>query len=235
MKQQKKNLGNIIMDCIIVGVIAVIVIVIASTFFSKEKPNTKDKKTAKETVQEQKSAKKDGVEEYVCAIASEGSNSTIFSLVFQTKDKTYTESLEAGNQKTEISKGSYEEKDGKYITESSKGKETITYTKDKDYLIVESQLYQGKLPSGDTFDKTFSYSSKSGKTTIHFKKDGTFEQEVVTKAKEGSSEKDTTENGSGTYTRTDTMVKRKLDSGEAAMDLYIYKDQLCGAYYKLVK
>ena len=234
--QKKVKPGNIIMDCIIAGVLLVLFIVGASSFRGGEEGegSGESKKKAESTALPKALPQGDGIENYQCVIADENSNNTVFYISFDTGSMTFQETLAAKEQSSLLDKGTYEEKNGKYITKSEKSKAEHSYVKDGNYLIVESEMYEGEVPKADTFDATFTYEvPKEVKTTVHFKKDGTYEQEVLSYAVKNGSE-DTTKHSSGTYTRKGKFVRREAENGEPLLDFYIYQNRLSNAYYKLV-
>lgn len=238
MSNQKKiKPVNIIMDCIIAGVVIVLIIVIASSFFNNSKDDAKESASkAKSTAAPKSLAIEEGVENYECVIAEDSSNDTVFYVSFNSNDMTYEETITAASQSSSLDEGTYEVKDGKYVTKSAKTNSELTYVKDGEYLIVESEMFEGELPDGDTFDGTFVYEIKDEvKTTVTFKKDGTYQQEVISYAAKSSSSEDTTENTTGKYTRDGKFIKRSADNGDPLLDFYIYDNKISNAYYKLAE
>lgn len=236
--RKKLKPADIVMDCIIGGVVIVLLIVLGTTFFTRE--DNSDGSQADSNVTEAPAAPQAAGEEgelrYTCVIAEGSSNDTIFNVTFHPDRKTYEESIQVSDNTSELDKGSYEEKDGKMITTSSQGKKSLTYVKDGEYLIVENEMYEGTIPEKDTFDAVCTYEvEKECKKTITFKKDGTYEQELISYAKEGSSEEDSKQTTTGTYQRKGKFIERTSDSKESLLDFYIYDNKISNAYYRLEK
>lgn len=238
-KKKKLKLADVVADCIIAGVVIVLVVVLCTAVGGKKKADgsgTDSTDAAKTTEAPQTVTGEEGELRYACVIAEGSSNDTVFYVTLHPDRKTYEESLQAASTTSELDKGSYEEKDGKFITTSSKDKKQLTYAKDGDYLIVESEMYEGTIAEDDTFDAVCTYEVEGEcKKTITFKKDGTYEQELISYAQEGSSEEDSKQTTTGTYQRDGKFIKRTSDSSETLLDLYVYDNRLSDAYYKLEK
>lgn len=222
---KKVKASNVIMDCIIGGVVLVLLVVAVAMGGNHDGDESGG------------TGGKDGVAVYRCVIDDASSNNTVFSLEFHKKDMTYREFLEAGDKSTELDRGSYREEDGKWITTSEKGKDTVTYFRDGDYLLAEEAMYQGKLPKGNLFDATFTYEEAGVmKSTLQFKMDGTYVNTVLSYGSKGEGDRaqDTTKTTRGTYQRKKKSISRKENgSGGTLLDFYIYGDRITNAYYKL--
>lgn len=235
MNKKKMKPADIIMDCIIGGVILVLVFVVGGMILSKMNSNSgKKEDSAKVTTKPVE--KEDGVIKYQCVIPGGSNNTTIFGISFYEKDHTYREYLQAGDQESPLDEGSYKEENGKFIATSKEDQSRITYLKDGDYILVEDGMYQGTLPDGDRFEGTFVYEVKNEfKNTLTFKKDGTYQETVTSYAAKDSSEKDTTKTTTGTYKRNEDTIERVSDNGEPLLDFRIYENQISTAYYELVQ
>lgn len=230
MSKQVKP-SNIIMDCIIGGVVLVLLIVAGASVMKGKNNSTDTKKATPKPV-----TKEAGVTKYRCIIQDGSSNATVFGLDFNSGDMTYKEYLEAGDKSTELDNGSYEEKDGKWITTSKKNQEVNTYVRDGDYLLAEDEIYSGKLPKGTHFNATFTYEKKGiCKNTLKFHVDGTYEETVLSYGEDGNSQEDTTKTIRGTYERKEATISRTTEGGEQMLDFYIYGSQITNAYYQLEK
>lgn len=239
--KKKLKASDIIMDCIIGGVALVLLIVLLTVLFKDSGNKDTDKKKATEsttTEQPSNQPKQAGDLRYECVISGEkeGTNSTTFVLLFHTDRKTYEEAVQVGTKTSQLDKGSYEKKGESFVTKSTEGKASITYTPDDKYLIATSDVYSGKISDDDTFDAVCTYEKeKEFKKTITFKKDGTYEQTLVSYAKEGSSDKDSTATTTGTYQRKGKFIQRTSDQKESLMDFYVYHNQISDAYYQLAE
>ena len=237
MSNQKKiKPGNIIMDCIIAGAVLVLLIVLGTTFWNNKKEDTaQDKVKTESTALPASMPKGNGIENYECVINDENSNNTVFYISFNTNDMTFEETLLAKDQSSTLDKGSYKEENGKYITTSEKSKKEHSYAKDGNYLVVESELFEGEVPDEDTFKGTFVYEVPDEvRTTIAFNLDGTYQQEVLSYAA-GTDSQDAKQVTTGTYKRKGKFIQRKADNNEPLLDFYIYNNKISNAYYKLVK
>lgn len=241
--KKKWKASDIMMDCIIGGVALVLLIVLMTTVFkgAGNKDTGSDQKVATKNATEQPEATeqtKPGDLRYECVISGEqeGTNDTTFVLLFHTDRKTYEEAVQVAGKTSQLDKGSYEKKGESFVTKSDKGKESITYTPDDKYLIATSDVYRGEIPDDDTFDAICTYEkAKEFKKTITFKKDGTYKQTLVSYAKEGSSEKDSTATTTGKYQRKGKFIQRTSDQKESLMDFYVYNNQISDAYYQIAE
>ena len=221
--KKKLKVSDIIMDCIIGGVALVLLIVLLTVLFKDSGNKDTDKKKATEsttTEQPSNQPKQAGDLRYECVISGEkeGTNSTTFVLLFHTDRKTYEEAVQVGTKTSQLDKGSYEKKGESFVTKSTEGKTSITYTPDDKYLIATSDVYSGKISDDDTFDAVCTY-----------------EQTLVSYAKEGSSDKDSTATTTGTYQRKGKFIQRTSDQKESLMDFYVYHNQISDAYYQLAE
>lgn len=234
---KKMKPSNVIIDCIIAGVILVIVIVLGGSFLGKKSDDKEDATEPKPVKAAEESVSKDkNTEQYACVIASGGNNDTVFSISFHSDRMTYEEAMSAGSQSSILDKGTYEVKDGKYITTSTKSKKENTYVRDGEYLIVENEMYEGELPAGDKVDAQFVYEVEGEcKNTLTLKEDGTYSETIVSYAVDGSSGGNTEKTTTGTYTRDGKFVKRVADEGGVLLDFYIYNNKISNAYYKIIK
>ncbi len=235
-KRKKFHLGNVITDCVIAGVIIVLLSVAVTSFLGKGSKDAAEKKSGTESTALPKTMPAgEGIENYECVIVNKNTNATAFYISFNQNTMTYQELLAAKDRIDTLDQGSYEVRNGKYITVSEKTKAEHSYAKDGDYLIVESELYEGEVPEKDTFDGVFVYEApKEVKTTVTFKQDGTYEQEVLSYAAR-SDGGDTTKTTRGTYSRDGKFIQRNAKDGEPLLDFYIYKHKLSNAYYKRMK
>lgn len=225
---KKLKPGNIIMDCIIGGVILVFLIVIGTIVMDRKNNSSESEKVTPAPVK-----KEAGVEKYRCIIENGSKNDTVFGLDFDSADMTYKEYLEAGETSSTLDEGTYEVKDGKWITKSTKEKPSASYIKDGEVLLAEGAFYQGELPEGDNFNAVFVYEKKGElKNTLTFQLDGTYDEEIVSY---GVKEGDSTKTTHGTYERKGNTIARVTDAGEKLLDFYIYNDRITNAYYKLEK
>lgn len=228
---KKVKASNIVMDCIIGGVVLVLLLLVGAAVMKGKNNSTDTAKTTPKPVE-----KEAGVTKYRCVIQDGSSNATVFGLDFNRGNMTYTEYLEAGEQSTELDEGTYQEQGGKWIVTSKENKKTTTYIRDGEYLLAEEAIYEGKLPSGNNFNATFTYEEKGVcKNTLEFHLDGTYQESVLSYGKEGSSEKDTTKTTRGTYKRGEKTISRTTEAGEQMLDFYIYHNRITNAYYKLEK
>lgn len=240
MNDEKKKLkpGDIVMDCIIIGVLLVVVIVVGTTIYNRGKSTDDSSTKIAKTITPNPEKKEGGVKTYSCVISATGSNDTVFRIAFNANDMTYAESIYAGNQSTTLDAGSYEKEENKYVVTSAKGKAKQIYVEDGEYLVAQSALFTGKVPETDTFEGSFVYEVKGqSKTTITFKEDGTYEQTLLSYAKKENSgeDKDSTQTTTGKYTRKGNFIHREPDNKDSLMDLYVYDGQLCNGYYKQEK
>lgn len=98
------------------------------------------------------------------------------------------------------------------------------YDEDNDVIIPAEFIYEGKVPSEDTFDAEFKLKdSAGGTTTVHLKEDGTFENTISSSSGESKV--------SGTYERDGNVINRTKKDGSKLTGYYVYKDQLVGAFY----
>lgn len=238
-RKKKLKPVDIVTDCIIAGVVIVLLIVVGTTAVNKEKGRAgshHDSDVTKGMAEPKTVNGEEGELRYACVITEGSSNDTIFYVTFHPDRMTYEESIQVSDKTSELDKGTYEERNKKMVTTSSEGKKQLTYVTDGEYLIVESEMYDGTIPSGDTFDAVCTYEVKDEcKKRITFKKDGTYEQELVSYAQKGSSEQDSKEKTTGTYQRKGKFIQRISDSKESLLDFYIYEDKISNAYYRLVQ
>ena len=172
--KKKLKVSDIIMDCIIGGVALVLLIVLLTVLFKDSGNKDTDKKKATEsttTEQPSNQPKQAGDLRYECVISGEkeGTNSTTFVLLFHTDRKTYEEAVQVGTKTSQLDKGSYEKKGESFVTKSTEGKTSITYTPDDKYLIATSDVYSGKISDDDTFDAVCTYEKEKEETgSIYF-------------------------------------------------------------------
>lgn len=237
---KKLKTSDIIMDCIIGGVVLVVLIVVLTTVFGHSRENEEKESGTMQSSEEKPQAegKQSGDLRYECVISGEkaGTNDTTFVLLFHTGRKTYEEVIEAANRESQLDKGTYKEENGSFVTSSSEGRESAVYTQDGNYLIATSDIYEGELPKGETFEAVCTYEKKNElKKTITFRKDGTYEQTLLSYASEEDSGEDTTAVTTGTYQRKGKFIQRTSDQKEVLMDFYVYKNQISDAYYQLAE
>lgn len=174
---------------------------------------------------------------YSSIIAKKGKeeeSGSAFYLELNEKTGTYEQLLCAGTSRSVLNHGTFEKQEDGIRTINKDKQENIWYYEGK-YLISGNSLYDGKVPEGKTFDKTFtSVVDDESKVEIVFKKDGTFTQNIVRYAA-GLDGSDAEDDIKGTYEREGKFIRRKKEDGTETMPLYVYKGQLCTSYYKLEK
>lgn len=233
---KKMKPSNVIMDCIIGGVVLVLVFVLGTSFLGKKQDNANDTKQKKTETAQESVKKEENTEQYNCVIASGENNDTVFSITFHSDRMTYEESMSAGGQSSMLDKGTYVIEDGKYITTSTKTQKENTYVKDGEYLIVENEMYKGKLPDGEAVDTELVYEIEGEvKNTLTLKKDGTYKETILSYASEDTGSTDSEKTNTGTYVREGNFIKRTADDGGTLLDFYIYNDRISNAYYKIAE
>ena len=159
-------------------------------------------------------------ETYQMSVSSGDSAKTVFCMTFMPSDQTYVESLTVGEKSTQLSKGTYEEKDGIVVLTSEDKDNVQSFAISGKYLVATDFLYDGDVPDGDTFEATCKYTNKNNATyTISFKKDGTYTLD------------DNGDSKDGTYKREGDLIKRTDSSGDGAIDYLVYKNQITNSYY----
>lgn len=161
---------------------------------------------------------------YQITIPSGESDPTIFSMIFDSKNGTYTQSIAVGDKGYDLATGTFEV-DGDKITCTPETGDPTSFTITGKCIIADGYFYDGdEIPDGDeTFDATCQTESSSGSlTVIAFSKDGTYKQTV-----------DSTET-SGTYKRNGYLIDRTGDDGDV-MDYVIYDGKISNSYYLKTK
>lgn len=104
--------------------------------------------------------------------------------------------------------------------------ETDTFFVKDNLLIPESYIYEGAIPSGDTFDAECTMTDSAGmKYIVSFKEDGKYTYTVKNKAGEDNSSL------AGTYEREGDFLHRTNDAGVNLTDFYVYEGRLAGIVY----
>ena len=170
---------------------------------------------------------------YSCLV-TEGDENTkpvSFCLEFNEKEKTYQHYMKSGDTKQIIEEGTYTENKGKISTSGGQNDTALTFLKDGKYLVIETSLLEGTVPKGKHFKADFvSDTEDIGKISIHFKKDGSYIQEI---SRYDIGNDDAVERTKGTYERKGNLIERTLEAGVELIPLYIYKNQISSGYYEL--
>ena len=114
--------------------------------------------------------------------------------------------------------------DGK--EELGAGSETDTILVKDKLLIPESYIYEGEIPSGDTFDAECTMNDIAGqKYIVSFSKDGKYTYTVQNKSGGNDSSM------SGTYEREGDFLHRTNAEGVQLTDFYVFEGKLAGIVY----
>lgn len=167
---------------------------------------------------------------YSCEYAVNGSedNSLIVYYKFDAEKGTYEELWGERSLMT----GSYTVEEDT-VTLVSDGKEeigaeseTIKFLIQDDLLIAQDYIYEGSLPSDDTFDAECTMTDVAGQEyVVRFSKDGSYTYTV--KGMEGREDNTL----SGTYEREGNFLHRTNADGGPMTDFYVYDGRLAGIFY----
>lgn len=245
-----KKLFNLICDLIMLGVVVLVVIAIGSTIHTRQAEKKKGHvevssetgapatTTEPEESEEPQAsiAPEEGYTTYKTVVNSSQADNTIFYLRLNDTDGTYRAGMIAGADDTLLDKGTYE-RDQEHIavTSGSSTADTTNYLVDGDYLVNADEIYSGQLPEGDVFEFTTKCKlSGTKRNKLIFKKDGTYEQQAVTKSTDKGGE-DKVDVTTGTYHKAGDFLVRATDEGQQLADMYIYQNQLVNSFFKIVK
>ncbi|MCR5202213.1 MAG: hypothetical protein K6D02_03870 [Lachnospiraceae bacterium] len=185
--------------------------------------------TASPTASEQAELK--NLEIYDIVVAEGSTDKTSMTLVFNKKQKMYRQVYSNNGQSEIIDQGTYTKKNGVYKTSSqvNKGNTETFYKKDK-YLIVKSQMYDGKVPEGKTFDAKFTYDKNQGYITrLETDEDGTFKMTTSTSM---VASKDAQSNSvTGVYEKKGDFLMFETDDSSPMVNFIIHDGKVTNAYY----
>ncbi len=250
-KRSKKRHGNkglmdICTDLVVFGILVVLAVVVGLLVWDnvKDKWQKKaDKPQATQEAQATPTSEEEGITVYKCVISSgDEMGTTEFEMKFNSNNMTYTETLLAGSEESQLDQGTYSMKEGELTTVSGKTTEEMNYLLDGNYLLATDQMYQGKIPedAGKTFEGRFTYNiGDMGKTVIQFHKDGTYNYKTITYGDKENAEKgspvgkDSVTKEKGTYEKEGNWITRTTDAGEEKLAYYIYQGKwITNAYYE---
>lgn len=104
--------------------------------------------------------------------------------------------------------------------------ETTSFLLKEDILIPQNYIYEGSLPSEDTFDAECTMKDSAGmEYIVHFAKDGTYTYTVKGVTGEESAKI------AGNYEREGDFLHRTNEKGAPLTDFYIYDGKLAGIFY----
>lgn len=218
-----------------IGVAALIFFMVSSlTAQKKKEQEAKNPPAASASATEEPPVDEADLVRYTCLISdkeTDGEGSE-FSLEFNKKAGTYRELINSGDSGSEIDRGTYKKGEDGINTVSRRGtKNTLIYDGD-DYLVSKNAMFEGTVPKSRTFKKKFVHNvDGESRIEIHFRKDGTFNQKVVSYGG-GIDGKDVSDVTTGTYAHKGKFIERKRKNGEKLMPYYIYKNKLYTSYYK---
>lgn len=153
------------------------------------------------------------------------SGENVFRFAVDPGTMTYVQEAEIEGQAFTLDSGSYSLEEGGIHTYSeTDDSNSLYYVMDGDYIFAREYLYDGSIPSGNSFEAVCTYKGNGASGEISFHEDGTYEEETA----EGESLR-------GTYERDGALIHRTLENGGAELDFYIYGDRITNSFYKLVK
>ena len=246
MKQKRKKrslmdqLTGIVLVVFAVGVLVMVAVVIREKMPKKEASEPVATAAASDSAVSGSATDEEVDERYLTVYKSESSGKSkdykgsVFSLELNEKNSTYKEYLVAGGERSEIDHGTFERtEEGIRTVNRNDKKNKLLF--DEEYLVSETALFEGEVPEGKTFDKTFINKAEGeSEVRLEFSESGNFYQSIM-KNDASIDGSDMEKESEGTYERKGDFINRTNKDGTKMRPIYIYKNKICVTYYQLEK